>query len=110
MWHDFSSFEKESKTTNTVNVILTKYENIINPYEEVTQLISTLLENNPIFKNQMKLYLRFQYNNSRSHNFISLISTILELFIDNVDEINDNYNIIIKFIESLTKCCSVNDY
>ena len=90
-----------------VNIILTKYENSINPYEEVTQLISTLLENNPVFKNQMKDYLRFQYNNSKSHNFISLIATILEAFLSNLESIEDNYYTVIKCIESLTKCCLV---
>jgi len=101
------SLEKDNKSINPANLILTKYEKLINPYEEVTKLISTLLENNPIVKNQMKLYLRFQYNNSRSHNFLNLISTILELLIDNIDDIHDNYSIIINCIETLTRCCSV---
>lgn len=101
------ALEKNSKTVNNLNTFLIKYEKILDPYEEVIQLISNLLENNAIFKNQMKLYLRLQYNNPKSNNFIYLISKILELFSSNWKYLQYNYNTIINCIESLTRCCSV---
>jgi hypothetical protein len=66
--------------TKNVNFDLTKYENLINPYEETVNLISFLMENSSQ-GNVMKDYLRFQHNNTKSHNFISLLASILECFL-----------------------------
>lgn len=66
--------------TKNVNFDITKYENLINPYEETVNLISFLMENST-HGNVMKDYLRFQYNNTKSHNFISILASILECFL-----------------------------
>jgi len=111
---------------------MNKFENELNPYEEVIQLISNLSENNSIIHNQMKDYLRYQYNSSKSINFICVLANLLDCFtkpkqenrikvehnlIDKdlrvIKSINDDhrmfirfyYQVIIKIIESLTKCC-----
>jgi hypothetical protein len=56
----------------------------------------------------MKDYLRIQYNNTKSHNFIIILSNILEIFTkdDNSRFIPKYYSIIIKIIEFITKCCN----
>ena len=79
---------------------MNKFENEINPYEQVIQLINNLSESiktnltnqfiTPLQSNPngventhsvlMKNYLRFQYNSSKSINFISLLANILDFF------------------------------
>ena len=63
---------------------------------------------NSIVKNKMKDYLRLQYNNSKNHNFIIILSNILEVFAfeKNLKFIPKHYNIIIAIIQCLTKVCS----
>ena len=111
---------------------MNKFENELNPYEEVIELINNLSENNSIIHNQMKDYLRYQYNSSKSLNFICILANILDCFtkpkqetknkldqslidkdLRKIRSINDDHRmfirfyfpVIIKIIESLTKCC-----
>ena len=82
-------------------------EKKINDYILAIKFLTHLSENNNIIQNQMKDYLRIQYNNSKSHNFIIICSKILEEFAreDNLKFIPKNYDVIISLIEFLTKCC-----
>ena len=101
-------------------ISMNKFENELNPYVEVIQLISYLSDNNKIIHNKMKDYLRYQYNNNKSINFISILSSILDLFTKIKNDKNNNefefyndrrifikfyYPVILNIIESLTKCC-----
>ena len=67
-----------------------------------------LCVNNSIIKTKMKDYVRLQYNNSKNHNFIIILSKILECFLDfeNVKLIPKYFNLIIAIIEFLTESCS----
>ena len=104
---------------------MNKFENEINPYEQVIQLLNNLSENNTISNNQMKEYLRYQYNSGKSLNFISVLANLLDFFMkqgvesknslgisssksngdDNRMFINAYFGEIINIIETLTKCC-----
>lgn len=97
---------------------MNKFENEINPYEQVIQLLNNLSQNNTIVHNQMKDYLRCQYNSGKSLNFISVLANLLDFFMKNgTMEKNENirednrvfihlyFSEIIKIIEALTKCC-----
>ncbi len=84
------------------------FEKDILEYEIVLKFLSHLSENNDIIKNKMKDYLRLQYNNTKNHNFVIILSNILESFgLDNNNKyIPKYYSIIISIIEFITKCCS----
>ena len=83
-------------------------EKQINDSELAIKFLTHLAENNKIIQHKMKNYLRLQYNNTKNHNFIIIVSDILENF-DNEQNrkfIPKYYDIIISIIEFLTKCCS----
>ena len=84
------------------------FEKDIIEYEIVLKFLSHLSENNDIIKNKMKDYLRLQYNNTKNHNFVIILSNILESFgLENNNKyISKYYSIIISIIEFITKCCS----
>ena len=68
------------------------FENDLNEYELALQLISNFAENNNEIKGKMKDYLREQYNNSKNHNFIVILSGIVESFISNTRHTVGNRN------------------
>ena len=70
--------------------------------------LTYLSEDNRIIKNKMKDYLRLQYNNSKNHNFIIILSNILEIFAfeKNLKYIPKHFKVIIAIINCLTKLCS----
>ena len=72
------------------------------------KFLAHLSEDNNIIKNKMKDYLRLQYNNTKNHNFIIILSNILESFSFeyNLKFIPKHFDIIIAIIEFLTKSCS----
>ena len=87
------------------------FENDLEEYDIVLELISNLSENNDKIQGKMKDYLRMQYNNSKYLNFIIILVRIIESFV--MDENNSNifliekyFNIIIKIIDCITKCCN----
>ena len=87
------------------------FENDLDEYELSLELLSNLSENNDIMKGKMKDFLRTQYNSSKSHNFINIMASIIEVFVssenhDNIFLIEKYFNIIIKIIECITKCCN----
>ena len=98
------------------------FENELDKYTLAIKFLIHLSEKNSIINNQMKDYLRMQYNNTKNHNFIIIFSRIIDNFIpENENEIsdmdsnflNDNrtyiskyYSVIIKILEFLTKCCT----
>ena len=87
------------------------FENDLDEYELSLELLSNLSENNDIIKGKMKDFLRTQYNSSKSHNFINIMASIIEIFVssenpDNIFLIEKYFNIIIKIIECITKCCN----
>ena len=85
------------------------FENNFDQYELIIQFIIKMSVNNSIIKNKMKDYLRVQYNNSKSYNFILILSNLLENFtkgFSNLFFINKYYQIIIQIIDCITKCCN----
>ena len=74
----------------------------------VLKFLTHLSENNNFVRNKMKDYLRLQYNNSKNHNFLIIVSDILSSFSgeDNIKLIPKYFDIIISITEFLTKCCS----
>ena len=83
------------------------FEKKINEYDIILKFLGHLSENNDIIKNKMKDYLRLQYNNTKNHNFIIILSEILESFCNDNNRkfITKYYSIIIAIIEFITKCC-----
>ena len=85
------------------------FENEFDKYELIIQFITKMSANNSIVQNKMKDYLRVQYNNSKSYNFIIILSNFLEIFTkenSNLQSINKYYQIIIQVIDCITKCCN----
>ena len=84
------------------------FENDLDEYVQALDFLMHFSENNP----KTKDYLRYQNNNnSKNHNFIIILSAILENFIQDDNKKNktliDKYfYIIIKILECLTKCCN----
>ena len=114
---DISKYESENELqTQTEYQKETKYhfsphlfENDLDQYELVLELLSNFSENNDVIKSKMKDYLRIQYNKSKYHNFIVILSSIIESFIsdESLNSAFEKYfNIIIKVIECITKCCN----
>jgi hypothetical protein len=56
------------------------YEIEIKEYDIIIKFLSNLSEDNDKIKNKMKDYLRLQYNNTMNHNFVIILSNILESF------------------------------
>ena len=84
------------------------FEKDICEYNIVLEFLLHLSENNDIIKNKMKDYLRLQYNNTNNHNFLFILSKILESFgNENYKQIfrKKYYSFIITIIEFITKCC-----
>ena len=99
--------DKESSDKNKYAGNL--FENNFDQYELIIQFIIKMSVNNSIIKNKMKDYLRVQYNNSKSYNFILILSNLLENFTkdySNLVYINKYYQIIIQIIDCITKCCN----
>ena len=84
-------------------------ENDINKYELIIQFITKLTADNSEMGNTMKNYLRFQFNNSKSFNFIIILSNILTNFTKDSSNriyITKYFSIIIQIIDCLAKCCN----
>ena len=84
-------------------------ENNIDKYKLIIQFITKLSADNSGMEQTMKDYLRSQYNNSKSYNFIEILSNILINFTkDNENRIyiNKYYLLIILIIDCLAKCCN----
>ena len=85
------------------------FEKEINPFTITLDFLGHLSENNSIIQTKMKDYLRLQYNNIKNHNFIIILSNILESF---WNEKNQKWNhekyfpLIISIIEFITNCCN----
>ena len=94
-------FTKVNKSPESI------FEKNICEYDIVLQFLVNLTENNDKIKNKMKDYLRLQYNNIKNHDFIIILSNILESFINQNNRIFDQkyYGYIVTIIEFLTKCC-----
>ena len=100
--------ENNSKIDNIFNRCpASVFEPNISEYEIILKFLVNLCENNDIIKNKMKDYLRLQYNNIKNHNFITILSNILESFLieNNKKFIPKHYSTIITIIEFITKCC-----
>ena len=84
------------------------FENELDEYIQALNFLSYFSENNQ----KMKDYLRYQNNNnSKNHNFIVLLSNIIESFVQDNEKSNKfliekYFNIIIKIIETITNCCN----
>ena len=84
------------------------FEISLDEYIQALEFLIHFSENNQ----RMKDYLRYQNNNnSKNHNFIIILSSILESFIQDENHNNKNlidkyFNIIIKILECITKCCN----
>ena len=59
-------------------------ENEIDKYELIIQFITKLSADNSKMEQTMKNYLRFQYNNSQTFNFITILANILLNFTKNL--------------------------
>ena len=105
---DINDRENNNPDEKFTNYLSYSFENEIDKYEEVLKFLCNISDNNEIIQNKMKDYLRIQYNNTKSHNFIIILSSILEIFTkdDNSRFIPKYYSIIIKIIEFITKCCN----
>jgi len=105
---DINEREKNNLDEKFTNYLSDSFENEIDKYEEVLKFLCNISDNNEIIQNKMKDYLRIQYNNTKSHNFIIILSNILEIFTkeDNNRFIPKYYSIIIRIIEFITKCCN----
>ena len=85
------------------------FENNFDKYELIINFISKLSANNSIIQSKMKDYLRVQYNNSKSYNFIINLSNILTNFVSEDSHllfIKEYYKLIIQIIDCITKCCN----
>ena len=84
------------------------FENDLDEYILSLDFLTHFSENNE----KTKDYLRYQNNNnSKNHNFIIILAGILEIFISDENPnnkylIEKYFNIIIKIIECITKCCN----
>ena len=99
--------DKEKSEENKYSSNL--FENDIEKYELIIQFITKLSADNSGMEQTMKNYLRIQENNSKSFNFIDILSKILVNFTkDNSNRvyINKYYSIIIQIIDCLSKCCN----
>ena len=105
----FTSKDENKKVIKEKKITSSLFENDINKYELIIQFITKLSANNDEAENTMKNYLRFQYNNSKSYNFIVILSNILVNFTKDSSTIlyiNKYYSLVIQIIECLTKCCN----
>ena len=105
----FTSKDENKKVIKEKKITSSLFENDINKYELIIQFITKLSANNDGTENTMKNYLRFQYNNSKSYNFIVILSNILVNFTKDSSTIlyiNKYYSLVIQIIECLTKCCN----
>ena len=92
-----------------LNYTLNLFENDLDKYQVVLKFLSYMSENNNYVQGKMKDYLRLQYNNSKNHNFIIILSKILKSFTNDSNNriyISKYYKIIIQIIECLTKLCN----
>ena len=97
--------EKKEENKYSSNLL----ENDIDKYKLIIQFITKLSADNSEMEQTMKNYLRFQYNNSKSFNFIVILSNILVNFTKDISNriyINKYYSIIIQIIDCLSKCCN----
>ena len=103
-----SDIKEDDPDGEFTNYLSKSFENEIDKYEEVLKFLCNISDNNEIIQNKMKDYLRVQYNNTKSHNFIIILSNILEIFTknDNSRFIPKYYSIVISIIEFITKCCN----
>ena len=99
------SYEKQEQKKYAMNLL----ENDIDKYELIIQFISKLSADNSPMQHVMKNYLRSQYNNTKSFNFIIILSNILVNFTkesSNRVYISKYYSIIIQILDCLSKCCN----
>ena len=84
------------------------FEKDLDEYIQALEFLTHFSENNE----KMKDYLRYQNNNnSKNHNFMIILSGIIESFIQDDNKKNKfllekYFNIIIKILECITKCCN----
>ena len=84
------------------------FERDLDEYIQVLNFLTHFAESSQ----RMKDYLRYQNNNnSKNHNFIIILSAIIESFIKDDNKSNKfllekYFNIIIKILECITKCCN----
>ena len=108
----FGPSNDDKNEENTLNFPSNLFENDLNEYIQTLDFLIHFSKNNQ----KMKDFLRYQNNNnSKNHNFIIILSGILESFIQDENPKNKNllekyFIIIIKIIECLTKCCISSSY
>ena len=84
------------------------FEKDLDEYIQALNFLTHFAENNQ----KMKDYLRYQNNNnSKNHNFLIILSNIIESFIKDDNNNSKNllekyFNIIIKILDCITKCCN----
>ena len=106
---DSGSKENDKVKDEKMRYIPNIFENDFDIYELTIDFITKLSANNNIIQCKMKDYLRVQFNNSRSYNFISILSNILINFIkkdSHLNYIDKYYKLIIQIIDCITKCCN----
>ena len=103
---NIGKLNEKYQTGQILNYSSNLFENDFDSYELIIDFLTKLSANNTC---EMKNYLREQYNNSKSHNFICILSNILVNFTKDTKHliyINKYYKLIIKIIDCLTKCCN----
>ena len=105
--NDFNN-KKEKNKKKYNNCPASIFEKEINQYKTTLDFLEHLSENNSIIQTKMKDYLRLQYNNIKNHNFIIILSNILEGFGNEKYKkyIPEYYSSIISIIEFITNCCN----
>ena len=102
--------EKKDKNEETKGLYFPSnlFEKDLDEYIQALEFLTHFSENNQ----KMKDYLRYQNNNnSKNHNFMIILSGIIESFIKDDNKKNKfllekYFNIIIKILECITKCCN----
>ena len=103
----FGSFNIEINEEKGLSFPKNLFENNLDEYIQALDFLMHFSENNQ----KMKDYLRYQNNNnSKNHNFIIILSGIIESFTKDDNAKNKNlidkyFILIIKIIECITKCC-----
>ena len=105
---DFEEEDDKKKVDSYNKCHASVFEEEIDEYNMAIKFLGHLSQNNDIIKNKMKNYLRLQYNNIINHNFIIILSNILESFgnENNRKFIPKYYFIIISIIEFIIQCCN----
>ena len=103
----FGSLNNDKIEEKSLNFPTNIFENDLNEYIQALDFLIHFSESTQ----RMKDYLRYQNNNNyKNHNFIVILSGIIESFTQDENPKNKNlidkyFIIIIKIIECITKCC-----